>query len=298
MTSPATGAEGAGQVNGSGVQPTGGSPTGGQGSSGQQGGTGHPAWQSYLEQIPAGLHSAVTPAFQKWDQDMSAKLNQVQQQYAPFQGLLDQGHSPENITGALDLVRMIQEDPQQAVMELAQWAGLDGFGGDEEGDDGGQGDGELDPSDEDGEELPGWAQQLIDSTQDRDQMLDLLVQKVIQDGQEAELVAATDQLEETLTPLLDQAGIAHTGADADTDALDFIFGTMQTGATPEQAVGKWTALQAKLGGAAASQNAPRVLPAGGGLPTQQVDPKSLSTKDRRALAVQRIKQLQSGSAGG
>lgn len=302
MTFPAAGAEGGGQVTGDGVQPGGGSSTGGQGDSGQQAngqktGT-NPAWAEYLKDIPAGLHGAVTPAFQKWDQAMNAKLSQVQQQYAPWQDIIGGGAQPEQVSGALELIQMLKQDPAAAIGELAQWAAsmgtdLSGIGFGDQGGVGGQGDGEQQGlSDEDGEQLPDWAQQLISGSKDQQELLDLVAQKIIADGQAAEEEQAVDELEAQLTPLLTQAGIQFQGENADADALDVIFSAMSNGATPEQAVGRWTALQQRVRGQANSANAPRVLGSGGGLPTQQVDPNTpLSQKDRRALAVQRAREM-------
>jgi len=108
-----------------------------------------------------------------------------------------------------------------------------------------------------------------------------------------------DELESQLTPLLQQAGINHQGEDADNDALDFVFAQLMNGATPEQAVQKWGAFRQAVVGQQASASAPKVLGAGGGLPTQQVDPNTpLSQKDRRALAVESAKRMMAGGAGG
>ena len=307
MTSPAAGAEGPGQVTGGDAQPAGGSSTASQGKADQQGkakdgatGNGHPAWAEYLKDIPAGLHGAVTPAFSKWDADMSAKLSQVQQQYAPFQSLLDAGKDPQRITAASELLDMIEEDPQGALAQLAMHFQVPGFEyGDGEEGDGGQGDGELGPSDQDGEELPSWAQGFQQQLQQSGEMLDLVAQWIVKNGQEAEQEAAVDQLESELTPLLDQAKIPYQGDQADDDALEFIFSQLANGKAPQEAVQRWTALQTKIGGQQASATAPQVLPAGGGLPTQQMDPtKPLSRNDRRAMAVQRAQQLMREGAGG
>jgi hypothetical protein len=307
VTSPAAGAEGAGQVTGDAVQPDGGSSAKGQGSgsqgAGQQGGqtNGHPAWDQYLKDIPAGLHAAVTPAFQKWDSDMNAKLSQVQQQYAPWQSVIDGGHTPETVSGALELAQAFQQDPVGVIGELVQWASQNGHDlsalGGEQGDSG-QGEGELGPSEED-DALPDWAQEMKQSWQQQSELLDLLAQKTIADGEQAQQEAAVDELESQLTPLLQQAGINHQGEDADNDALDFVFAQLMNGATPEQAVQKWGAFRQAVVGQQASASAPKVLGAGGGLPTQQVDPNTpLSQKDRRALAVESAKRMMAGGAGG
>jgi len=240
------------------------------------------------------LHGAVTPAFQQWDKDMSAKLSQVQQQYAPWQQIIDGGASPENVSGALELVQMIQSDPGQAIVELAQWAAsqgvdLSGLGGDGGG--GGQGDGEQGPSDEGGEELPDWAREIQQSQQQSAQLLDLLAQKTIADGEAAELETAVDQMQEQLEAALGPAGVDPT----DETAMDFIFAQLMNGADPKDAVSKWSAFQQAVTGRQASAGAPKVLGAGGGLPTQQVDlSQPLSKTDRKALAVQRARDLMAG----
>jgi hypothetical protein len=295
VTSPASGAEGPAQVTGdAGVQPQGGSTAKGQGEAkqGANGQAGHPAWAEYLKDIPAGLHSAVTPAFSKWDQDMTAKLNSVQQQYAPWQSLIDGGADPERVSGAVELLGMLEENPAEAVALLAQHFGL-GQDGQQEGD-GGQGDGELGPSELDGDEVPDWARELQQGYQQNSELLDLVAQKIVADGQAAEMESAVDDLEGQLLPLMEQAKVDRN----DEDAMDFIFAQLTNGKSPQEAVGRWSQFRTSLAGQQASAAAPQVLPAGGGLPTQQVDPTTLSTKDRRALAVQRARQLMQEGSGG
>jgi hypothetical protein len=141
---------------------------------------------------------------------------------------------------------------------------------------------------------PAGAKELQQQFQQNSELLDLVAQKIVQDGQAAEMESAVDDLEQQLVAAMESAKVDRN----DENALDYIFAQLTNGTDPQAAVQKWNTFRTGLGGQQASAAAPQVLAAGGGLPTQQVDPTTLSTKDRRALAVARARQLMAEGPGG
>lgn len=322
MTTPASaagpaagGAEGGQVTGGQGgtVQPGGGSSAAGQGGNAQGAtkdsgkGSDNGLYAEYLEGIPAQLHGVVTQAFQKWDGKVTQQQQGVRSQYAPYQQFVDAGIAPERLQAGADLLDWLQEDPQAGLQLLAGELGVDlgqlvgggqqqqaapgaGFGG--AGDEGQAG-----PGDPQGGEIPPWAAQWQTQLQEQQQLLQLLAQERVQELQGKQTEQELDQIEQVLRQAMSGAQIA----DDDTNAQDYILAqlSLTDENTPVEqavadAVGKWQQLTSSLGAQRAQAQAPQVLRAGGGLPTQQVDPATLSQTDRRKLAVERVRQLQQG----
>lgn len=333
MTSPATAAgaaagTGAGTGgSGNGVQPGSGSSASGQGA-GTQGGQqqGSPAggqqaagkgpessglYDEYLQGIPAQLHGTVTEAFKRWDANVTKNQQGVRSQLAAYQPLIDSGADPQQLQVAQDFIGWLQEDPAEAMRQMADHFGLDPqelFGGQQQAgamapgqQQGGTGDegltaGQGDP--QSGEAPPWFAQFQEQTFKPIQEMVQLMAQAQVQDHQSRQSEQEIDQLEQ----MLQSKGVQLVEGDPQ---LSYVLGQLALADgddTPmeqvlDSAIESWKGLQTTISGQTASANAPRVLSAGGGLPTQQVDPTSLSQKDRRALAVQRATEMMAQNRG-
>lgn len=85
--------------------------TGQQGTGG--GSTGiNPSWQEYLNEVPQEFHEKIIPAFQKWDQGVQKRFDQVHQTYEPWKPIVDAGIDPETAQFALQLLNSVNEDPK------------------------------------------------------------------------------------------------------------------------------------------------------------------------------------------
>lgn len=80
----------------------------------------NPAWDPILNLIPEQLHSQVIPHLSKTDKH----VQELQQRYAPYKGIIEQGVSPDAITNSLTLARAIQENPQAVYDEMREQFGL------------------------------------------------------------------------------------------------------------------------------------------------------------------------------
>lgn len=332
MTSPAGPAGAASSGGGTGGQGTGGQEgavqpdgqrAGGQGGTSkgsQQQGTGTggtPAsggqgpdnglYAEFLRDIPTQLHPTLIERLKANDARVTQQQQSVRSQYAAYQPLIDAGADPQQLAAAHEFVQYLgQNDPEAVLQEMAEAWGIDlgqlvgGAGGQQQAGQGGMADEGLSagPGETPGAEAPPqWFTQFQQETFGPIQeIVNLMAQAQVQQHQSQQSEQEITQLEQ----LLESKGIPLQDGDPQ---LGFVLGQLALGDdenTPTEqlidaALEQWNQFRSTIGGQAASAQAPRVMPAGGGgLPTQQIDPASLSQKDRRALAVQRAKQLMAG----
>lgn len=77
----------------------------------EQGGD-NPAWKPLLDALPTSLHGLARPHLQEWDRNVQNLVQKVQSPYQPYKSFIDEGVSPEEITQARNLMRMIATDPR------------------------------------------------------------------------------------------------------------------------------------------------------------------------------------------
>ena len=307
MTYPAAGGAAdaaAGAVTGSeGVQPQGGQGAGDAGQQNDQGGQPQGGlYDKYLANIPKQLHGTVTEAFKTWDADVTKRQQGLQTQLTAFQPLIDSGADPTQLQAAKEFLDWIQEDPQAALAMAAQTFEVDlGQLGQAPADPqqgGQQVQGQpAGPGDQQVGEIPPWFAQFQESYGQDKQLLQLLAQAQVSQHEQQELDSQVSEIEGHLQSQTQAAGIDL----ADQNALNFLLQALAAtddNVPPQQAVAgavkQWQDLTNAIRGQAANQGAPQVLRGGGGLPTQQVDPATLSPGDRRRALAQRAAQLMQG----
>lgn len=87
-------------------------------------GTGHPAWQEALADVPEGLRPMISPALEKWDKGVEARLAKVREEYEPYKGFIDNQIDPDQATQALNFLRAIENDPAGVIKALQEAYGL------------------------------------------------------------------------------------------------------------------------------------------------------------------------------
>lgn len=230
---------------------------------------GNPAWQPFLEKIPTPLHAQITPLLQQWDKGVQDRFTQVQQQYAPWKPLIDQGLDPDTVVG---LVQMLETDPRRIYDELANFHGYNAdqgqgnnqdpnaFNLDQIEDPNGPLDLNQNPEFQQlklqNEQLLQWANSQVQNT----------VQQQAQQELEQEIETVKQQNPGIIEPVL--LSLAHTYGLSVTDA-----------------VSKYNEVMAASG--VTARPAPSVLSPTGGVPlTNQVQPSELSSKDKRSMVAQ------------
>jgi hypothetical protein len=81
----------------------------------------NPAWNNLLDKLPKEFHSMIEPDLREWDQNFTNKTQQVQSQYEPYKFLLEDNVSPENVQAGLQIMAMIEADPQAFHKQMAEF---------------------------------------------------------------------------------------------------------------------------------------------------------------------------------
>ncbi len=87
----------------------------------QPSGSGHPAWQEYLKDIPESLHGVVKGAFSAWDQNVQQRIQEVHNQYEPlkaYQPLAERNIPLERVGQALEFAQQVEQNPKAIVERM------------------------------------------------------------------------------------------------------------------------------------------------------------------------------------
>lgn len=251
-----------------GAQPTG-QPAQGQG----QGQGADPAgpYAGYLRGVPELYHGQLLDGFKRTDGHWQKQMQDVQSRYQPYQQLVEQ-YDPQYLESGAGLLAALQADPAGTLAEIQQALGLgqqadQGVPAGEAYDDGGQ----------------PWQQdfgQLQQQFGGFEEALTTIAQYLVDQQQSQQGEQAADQVEGELAQLL--------GAEydqMDDQHWNVLVDMLARSDTPAQAVDSYRQLVGQQQGNGA---APVVMPSGGGMPSNQVDPRQLyaSRDARKAMAMQ------------
>ena len=81
----------------------------------------HPAWQEYLNEVPEALQGVVKSAFEKWDTNVSQKIQQIHDSYAPlkvYQPLVDNNIPLDRVAKSLQFATELERDPKAMVSRM------------------------------------------------------------------------------------------------------------------------------------------------------------------------------------
>lgn len=246
-----------------------------------------PPYAKHLEKVPEGFRPLVEPTFKEWDADVTRRLQEVHSRYEPYKQFLDAQVAPEQLREAMDLYRMMVENPERIYEAMGQHLGItQQQAGAEQGQEADEDEFDLGGEDphfdlEKDPRFKAYAQQQQELARQQ-QIIVESMQQARQQQEEAEGEAWLNQRTQEITADLQQKGIEpdwdyvltlasslmeHKGMDHD-KALD-------------TAVGSYvTKVQSYMQRPTAGQSAPMVLPTSGGTPSTQT-PVFESGKQRR-----------------
>lgn len=234
----------------------------------------NPAWGEALGAIPEGYHETLTNHFRKWDQDAQSRITSVNEQlksYEPYKDFVDNGISAEDLVQGYQLMYQLNQNPQEFHKALAEAYGLGSGEPVNEGD--GEGE-EIDPS-------QNFQDPRVDQLQ---QNLDLVAQTILQQ-QQTEIASQADaQLDAELNALKEKFPNFDEG---------YVLSLVANGATMEEAATQYEALTQSILQQNPRPFAPTVMGnsgGGSGLPSQAIDPTTLTDKDRRNLVAEMVKR--------
>lgn len=234
----------------------------------------NPAWNEVLEVLPSQFHTLVTPHFQKWDQAAQGRIEEVNgkfKDYEAYSPLVEHGVNMEQVQQALLLAQEINTNPRAIYDALDNAYNYSGQPG----------------------EVTTVAEpeaQTSNIPPELQEQVNLLTQHIL--NQEEQRVSA--QTEAALDKELNALAEKFPDVELSKPVENFILSTMYTKEiSAEAAMKEFMDLRATI---TPAPFAPRVLGgSGGGVPSsQQIDPKTLSSKDRVALVADMLRRSAQG----
>lgn len=239
-----------------------------QGQSSSDGGTGfNPNWSGIMEMIPEERHSDAQRILSEWDQNYS----KVQSSYKPYEQYASAGVEPDEIDFALNLANAVSTQPEEVLQILQAYVEQEGNGQmDTEQFEGGSGDQGQSP---DGSSFDLSSHPDFQRYQ---QAVDAMAQIMQQQREQQQEQEEDARLEQELSQLKEQHGEFDD---------NFVIAQMLNGMEPEDAVKAYHSLVENIQSKQRPPG-PRVLGTSGQIPNQDIDPKKLSSSDRRNYVAQ------------
>lgn len=220
-------------------------------------------WADDLDSLPESVRPLVEPVFKKYDANTTQRFQKYSQDLEPYKAwdaTIEQFGSPETAMQAHQLMQMLNDDPEQVYKALVEQFGY-----------GDQGVEEPDTDEESNYVDPEFASVK--------QMTEAMAGIMLQQQEDAEQAQEDAELAAHLADLTAKFG--------DYDE-EYVLAHLQLGYTGEQAVEKYQ--KAINGRLAQAPTAPTILGGGGGLPSQAIDPATMSSKEIKNLMAQMLAQ--------
>lgn len=228
---------------------------------------GNPAWNDVLQYVPEEKRTEVVPKLQEWDQN----YQQVQEGYNQWKEFADGGVDPETARVALNMMSMIEQNPQHAYEVLGKHLGV----------------------------TPQKAQEIVEeetgqiegsTTQQPDyvtkeqwdnlnQKADAMAQILLAQRQEEEVAQQNEQLDQELADLKDKHG--------EFPEHEVIYRMLHSDMSAEEALTDYHKFEENL--LRQRRSAPRVLSGGGQIPQPKVDIVKASDKEARNVVADMLK---------
>lgn len=238
----------------------------------------NPAWSEVLDLLPEQFHSVVTPHFTKWDQSAQSRIeaaNNSLKDYEPYKPFLEHGITSDEMEQGLRILYEINNNPRNVYDALAEAYKYNAQA---------QESPVANPNGEGEEENP-LAQlppEVMSQLGQQGDLLQTVAQIVLNDANAKQAAQADNELDAELNALKERIGDFDEG---------YVLAQMQNGYSAEDAGNAFLALKQSF-----IQNqpfAPGILGnsnGGSGVPSNAIDPTTLSSKDTRSLVAQMLEQ--------
>lgn len=84
----------------------------------------NPAWATILESIPESLHGILKPKLKDWDRGVNTRFQKIHDEYQPYKAyepLVKQGVPVDELSAALNAVRMLESNPLDYYNKLGEY---------------------------------------------------------------------------------------------------------------------------------------------------------------------------------
>lgn len=240
--------------------------------------SGHPAWKTILDAVPAEYHDKVLPTLQEWDAGVSRRFQKIHDEYEPYKEF--EQYDPNNLKQAADLYTALVNDPAATWETIGKVFGLSP-------EDLSQSVSSEDDEDFDYSELPPSVKAKLAKIDEHDRALEMM-QKEQYARQQSQTEAEEDAaLDAYISELHEQYG----GFDE-----EYVVSLIASGYDGEEAVERFYSLietASKASNptpAAPKQSAPRIMSGSGGVPTPEIpDTSKMSNQDTQSLVAEILK---------
>lgn len=238
--------------------------------------SGHPAWKTILDAVPAEYHDKVLPTLQEWDAGVSRRFQKIHDEYEPYKALED--YDPDNLKQAADLYAALVNDPAATWETIGKVFGLSP-------EDLSQSVSSEDDEDFDYSELPPAVKAKLAKIDEHERALEMM-QREQYERQQSQTEAEEDAaLDEYISELHEQYG----GFDE-----EYVISLIASGYDGEEAVERFYEVIETASKASAPeaprQSAPRVMSGSGGVPTPEIpDTSKMSNQDTQSLVAEILK---------
>lgn len=251
------------------------------GAGGNSDGSGPAPWSSYLEDLPETLRPLVEPKFKEWDANVTKKIQSLHSEYEPYKPFVE-GYEPDYLQNGVQLLEALEADPKAFLQALAEAydVNVSGIGSEQ-----GTADQQKVEEEDDSDNV-----YLDPRVTQHEELLELMAQQLLAERQEKEQAAQDQQLEQTMAELKEKHGEFDEG---------YVLTLIANGVNPDAAVQQFNTLVQSFATKmnAPASNAPVVLGStgGNGVPSNAVDPSTLSDKDTQKLVVELLAKANQNS---
>jgi hypothetical protein len=225
----------------------------------------------FLSKVPEADRPVVARYIQEWDRGVQGRFQQIHEQYKPYKEFGD----ANDVKQAMELSRLVNEDPQQVFDFLAGHLGYQLNNGQPQG-----------MPQQQAPENP-WAElgipdEFAAEVLQMRQLNEALVQKVM--GMDNATQESRDQaaLDDLLGALNEKYGDFNE---------TYVMAQIVQGVDPEQAVQQWNQEIQNGINSRSSRPAPAVLGGSGSVPQSGVDPRKMSSEDVRKFLADQLTQV-------
>lgn len=225
---------------------------------------------NFLKDVPEEHRGILEPYVKKWDSGVTRRFQELHSQLNPYTEL---GADPEDLQQALQLARLLDEDPERIYQALREQF-------EEQGDE---------DDDEDAEPFQGLPPELASQLTQQQQVLEALAEYVLNQQQTSQEAQEDRELEGYLGLLKDEFG--------DFDE-DYVLAKMYRGMDGETAVKQWqNTIQEQLNKNGSGEQKPRlpaILSGGGVVPAEQQNVAKIPRNDLKKMVAQMMQQASEG----
>jgi hypothetical protein len=242
-------------------------------SDGSEGNGFNPAWNPLLEKLPTEFHNIIAPTLREWDSGVQKRFQDVQSQYAPYKNYVEQKVDPDQINTALQVAQLLRDNPRFVYDKMVEQYGEE-WGVYDQGD-------EDDGADGFDADMPDiGAHPAIQQIQAQQQAIAEFQQAQIEQQEKTKIDAEIER---------DFAAVSEKYGELSQQDVEMVVSLALSKNVPVTQAADQVFTYAPRQQTAPGHNLPNIVPPGGGVPSQAINPATLDDKATRSLVQSMLK---------